>query len=58
MKGDISFGYNPPRPPSPPGHRLDGDLILKPETWQKINEIAANPEKYLFDEDEHSGNAE
>jgi len=39
-----------PRPPFPPGRRLDGDLILKPETWKKINDIAANPEKYLNDE--------
>ena len=50
MKGDMSFAYNPPSPPRPTGYKLDGDLILKPETWKKINDIAANPEKYLNDE--------
>lgn len=47
-----------PRPPRRPGTRLDGDLILSPEDWKKINEIAADPEKYMYDPDEHSGNAD
>jgi hypothetical protein len=47
-----------PRPPFPPGRKLGGYLILKPETWKKINEIAADPEKYMYGEDEHSGNAD
>ena len=47
-----------PRPPFPPGRKLDGDLILSPEDWQKFREIAANPEKYMYDPDEHSGNAD
>jgi hypothetical protein len=36
-----------PRPSLPPGYKLGGDLTLPPETWKKINDIAANPEKYF-----------
>jgi hypothetical protein len=46
-----------PRPPFPPGAKLGGDLILSPEQWKKINEIAADPEKYMYDEDEHNGSS-
>jgi hypothetical protein len=46
-----------PRPPFPPGTKLDGDLILKPETWKKIREISENPEKYMHDPNEDCGDA-
>jgi hypothetical protein len=57
MKGDMSFAYDPHSPPLRRGSKLGGDLILPPEMWKKLNEIAANPEKYMYDPDEYSGEA-
>jgi hypothetical protein len=41
----------------PSGAKLDGDLIFSAEDWKKFREIAANPEKYMYDPDEYSGKA-
>ncbi len=46
-----------PRPEPSSEAKNPGYLILKPETWKKINDIAANPERYMYDPDEDSGEA-